>query len=224
MTTNPKSQAQHKRTQTVIGANIAHLPVTTAQATANLRTVLAQATDTEQSDGLAWYLDAYALAYEISGGQPCIGAGIIAALSPATPWHENVAGARYVAATGEPWHIQSALFNARAIDCRKGDQGPLTILRGPKVRAFYRNVSDPLRVGPVVIDRHAFSILIGRPLAESALKALDRRGIRQWAAAIYRAVARDEMLLPQELQAIVWLAWRRIQTDRDRIYGGDKLF
>ena len=60
---------------------------------------------------------------------------------------------------------------------------PLHALRGSKVRSFYRNIAEPLRPGPVTIDRHAVAILFGTDTPTFLRlhpKLLERAHVTDW--------------------------------------------
>lgn len=171
--------------------------------------VLAAATDDEIEHGAEWYANARSIAADAAGlfaGTVEQGCGIMAALSPSSAWDVNIDGTYHVARTGESWYYQSDLFNVRAIAIRDG-ASPLATLGGRKVRSFYRNILEPDRFGPVTIDRHAFNILMGRPLRSND-KRLGRKGMYVWCAAVYRSVARELGLPTSTVQAVAWVVWR----------------
>jgi hypothetical protein len=64
-------------------------------------------------------------------------AGIIAALSPNTLWKANITLAEHVLLHSEPKGFRGNWKKAERI--RDGER-PLSVLRGPKVRAFYRAI------------------------------------------------------------------------------------
>lgn len=193
-------------TQRAIARNRALFPEP-ADAIDSILSTYAAATDDERRKGRRWYPDTREEALRLTG-DAISGAGVIAALSPRTGWNRNVDAAWQLVEEGHA-PAQTDLFNARALQCHRGED-PSDVLRGPKVRSFYRNISDPEHHGPVTIDRHAVSVIFGRKLSESEIKVLARRGSYVYAAAIYRAAARRLNLRPNVLQAIVWLAHRRI--------------
>lgn len=89
------------------------------------------------TQGLAWYGIAQDVAREIGNGDLKLGAGLIAAISPQTPWKRNVQLAR--AATVGDWR---GFTNDKYWKCRTILDGvdPWLVLRGMKVRSFYANI------------------------------------------------------------------------------------
>jgi hypothetical protein len=90
--------------------------------------------------GVQWYRAARAMARKLGRMHGCsaaTAAGVIAALSPRLTWSYNVIAAEAVLAKAErvPGVFRANLAKARAI---AAGARPLTVLSGPKVRAFYR--------------------------------------------------------------------------------------
>jgi hypothetical protein len=107
----------------------------------------------------------------------------------------------------------SKLFVQRARQCLAGKRHPLEILGGPKVTAFYALISDPTNNHDVCVDGHAYNIALGQRVnlrGEDSVR-VTARGYRLVADA-YRQAARKLGLLPHEVQAVTWVAHRRIDT------------
>lgn len=192
---------------------------------AQILKVYGSATADEIAAGRSWYSvtagqvceDVRSAAQQANGASLTFlgAAGVLAALSPATGWGDNVTGAIEFAITGH-MNAQTPLFNERATRIVQGEN-PLTVLGGRKVRSFYRNITAPHDPGAVTIDRHAVSLVFGMPLSERALKPLtDNVGGYQVCAGAYRAAARRVGLVPCQLQAITWVAWRNANQYRGR--------
>lgn len=82
--------------------------------------------------------------------------------------------------------------------------------KGPKTRAFYRNILDPLDLTPVTVDVHVFSAWTGeRVLANAAGMS---KGQYERIAADMRTSASRLGLIPNQLQGIIWFAWKRIHN------------
>lgn len=164
------------------------------------------ATEQDILDGTAWYDVALAEARTLDGADGEQGAGVIAALSPLTPWGKNVERARLAFQRGEAGGLTFGLHARRADRILNGEH-PLDVLGGNKVRSFYHCIlgSD----WHVTIDRHAFDILVGRPTTDKEKKLLDRKGMYEYTADVYRTVADMTELEPRILQAITWTSWRR---------------
>lgn len=211
---NPNNRANRQRR---IRAAVELLPDPATRA-ARILAIYEAATEQERSDGLAWYSEASNIAGIVSSGLGLSlesGAGIVAALSPQCSWDENIARALAFAEGDNPGGMGDGLAKARRI--AEGEH-PLSVLGGRKVRSFCHNIAG--RLDHVTVDRHAVAIVYGRPLDDRELKILERIGPYSAIAGSYRSVARSLSIEPADLQAITWLAWRRIK----RIgYGGEDL-
>jgi nitrous oxidase accessory protein NosD len=173
-----------------------------------IEVIYAQALDSEHTQGKAWYSEALAIAQAVAHGLELPaehGAGIIAALSPQCSWDENVARALAFADGESVGAFGDALRKAERIR----SSHPETVLGGRKVRSFYRNIIG--QHAHVTVDRHAVAIVCGRALSDTEIKVLERPGAYVYVAAAYRATARRLGIPASELQAITWLAWRRLK-------------
>src|SRR3982751_6848796 len=101
--------------------------------------------------GLSWYSRASDLADALSAGTDgyvsyATACGVIAALSPRCQWASNVRGAARMVNAFDAGLDQPVVAGTRANRDKawriltSGDD-PLSILGGPKVRAFYRNIA-----------------------------------------------------------------------------------
>jgi hypothetical protein len=200
--------------QTAIRASIARelrtYPVSVLRE--NVRTCYRLAHESERTSGMGWYPVAHELASELGEGVST-GAAVIAALSPQIGWLANISAARSLVASRSHEEAQSigALGDgiSKALAILEGSP-PSLVLGGRKVRSFYRNILYPSRAGAVTVDRHAVAIALhgigGRSPSD---KWLERAGTYALVASIYRSEARRAGILPQQLQAICWLAHRR---------------
>lgn len=134
-------------------------------------------------------------------------AGMVAALSPNTPWDTpsgktpNLDLAVKLARTGANVHVGACMRKARAI---LAGADPADVLSGPKERAFYSNLADPAASDAVTCDRW-----IARAIGKT------REGFtpRQYEATaeLFREMAAELSIRPHELQAAVWTQIRREQ-------------
>jgi hypothetical protein len=184
-----------------------------ATAIDRIRATYDLATESEHLDGESWYPAAGEIAElvgAIGGWSARQGAGIIAALSPQCSWDENIVRA-IAYANGET--VGATADSVRKCDAIAAGADPADVLGGRKVRSFFRNI-----VGiesAVTIDRHAVAIVYGRPLSDREIKILERAGSYTLIASYYRAAARQLEIAPSTLQAVTWLAWRRLKSDPD---------
>ena len=183
----------------------------------NILATLGRATDAEITDGRVWYRAANTFAhgltdaYPVSLEQAC---GIIAALSPRLGWGANMRGAEAICAGSRPGAVLPVNV-AKAERIRDGE-APLDVLGGPKVRAFYANILLPVgRQGNgVTIDSHAVAIAFAEVLTKANPgPRVDRQKLYDHVVGAYVEAARETPFLPHELQAITWVAWRRIHSN-----------
>lgn len=206
----PAHPSQRSRRQRAIAVARADLLPSPEDALHNLQTVLAAATPHQYRSGMVWYATAAEHAATLADEYhttDTVAAGVIAALSPQTPFTLNIqyAGDALAAGTANDVpHFGDAVRKANAI---LAGADPADVLRGRKVRSFYSNILRPFAPGPVTVDRHAVSILHGTPLYGHAAR-VERPGHYHAAAATYRTAARHAGILPHECQAIAWLVWR----------------
>lgn len=170
----------------------------------NIRATYDAATPLDVLQGRTWYDAARAAAVALDPHNVERAAGILAALSPQQTWQGNLAAAAAIYAGEAPTFATGPnIAKARAIH----DGGePLDVLGGPKVRAFYANiVGDP---NVVTIDRHAVDAARGR---RGAYATHNTSSVHVHAAFVeaYRRVAAEVGETPANLQAIVWVTWRR---------------
>ena len=174
--------------------------------TENIKAVYRLATATETAEGKAWYPTAQAIARDLAsryGIHEAEAAGAIAALISA-----------YVAAGAEQAMLTKVctFTNNKKKAVRILAAGVLTdadvleILSGPKLREFYsciRGITD------VCIDGHAFCIWNGGRTGLKDVPAIGVR-LRREIKADYAQAAEDLGLTAAALQAITWVAWRRL--------------
>lgn len=81
----------------------------------------------------------------------------------------------------------------------------------PKQKSFYLNMLDPSNPDPVTVDRHAYDIFFGLA-THSDFKGLEGLNLSESnyeiIADVYRKVARDRKMLPNQVQGITWQTWR----------------
>lgn len=160
-----------------------------------------QASGAIRAQGRSWYPDAERFARSVSaetGASRATVIGIIAALSPRIQWSKNKSfAARHVGGEDVPVLPLSA---ERAGAIRSGAT-PLSVLGGPKTRAFYRNIMGA--TDPVTVDCHTMAVANWTTDAD----APTHKQYRQIADA-YRIAARECGETPRSMQAIVWIVAR----------------
>lgn len=177
-----------------------------------LRTYHAATAD-EIRDGMTWYraaneeADRLATENNLTVRQT---SAIIAALSPGLRWERNVEAAERVIlgesldGLGVRWY--DGVRKAKRI--LRG-HNPDVVLRGNKVRAFNSCIADPSMTMAVCVDGHAYAIWCGKRINLEDVPTMNNR-LYHRIAGDYVRVAIDLAIRPCQLQAIVWVCWRRI--------------
>jgi hypothetical protein len=189
---------------------------------ANILKVYNQASDAERSAGMYWYEtahnDARAIAEKngVTVQQAC---GVIAAISPGLEWGLNLIQANeFVRAFKAKRKLpQVGVYGQKnVIKAKRILQGenPYDVLplTGPKVRAFYYCISEPLTAESVCIDRHARCLAYYK-LSDRTATSIVRPAEFRRLAAVYAQLASELGLRPHQLQAITWVTWKRIVSE-----------
>jgi hypothetical protein len=191
--------------------------------------VYLRANDYDREEGLHWYANAHDTARIISdklGVSIKIAIGVIAALSPGRNWGLNLIEAEefikaYTSgARGNHLPIVGTYGQRnikKAISILEGKE-PLEILGGNKVRSFYANILDPKR-SEVTIDRHAKGLAIRSNSIKGATAeedAIVTNAEYPFYAKHYVKLAERLGLIPNQLQAICWVTWRRLRGNMEQ--------
>lgn len=181
----------------------------------NIRAAYADATPDDLAQGLAWYREAHRFARDVAanGGTLTVtrAAGVIAALSPMQGYAQNITLARKLAAHHAAGGLQPmsgyglTRNTAKAWRILCGER-PLDVLSGPKVRAFYRNITGCKT--SVTVDRWAVRIA----LADPTHSGLVPKGEYEPIAQAFRDVAAELGVTARDLQAATWVAYRRLHS------------
>ena len=194
----------------------------TAKNVRNIKAIYELASAQEIADGMAWYRVAKSIAivladqYGITAAQAV---GVLAALSPRNKWSRNVIDAEalisaYVAAGSDQARLTKVCtFGAnkeKAIKILESNAETiptiLEILSGPKLREFASCIAG---LPDCCIDGHAWCIWQGSRVTLADVPAIGAK-LRREIKADYAQAAADLGLRPSEVQAITWVAWRRI--------------
>jgi hypothetical protein len=191
----------------------------------NIVAIYRMATPEEKRDGVVWYARALADCMRIAEDTEVplhIVVGVCAALSPNNRWDRNIDNTRdmvqayingddidsfkvstYHAMKRKAWDI---------LDAMPDHDGVISILNGQKIVSFYRNIIGD---DTCTIDGHARNIYYG----ERHGLTTDKTGVgkREYADiqqayvdAGKRVRFNGRALKAFEMQAITWVAWRRI--------------
>ena len=189
----------------------------------NIKAVYLLATTQEKIDGAKWYQSAHDISMKLAidyGLTLQTAAGVIASLSPRNKWSRNVIDAEnlieaFVRDPESAVNIKVCTFNKnkeKALKILKNNQDFFTdttrdILKGPKLIEFFNcilGVKDD-----VCIDGHAYCIFNG---SRTSLKDVPSIGVklRKEIKSDFRKAAAKFNISAAEMQAITWVAWRRI--------------
>jgi len=185
------------------------------------------ATGNEIRQGLLWYEVANYLASSIAedlGVSPKTAIGVIAALSPNNQWSKNLIDARVLIEGFQnglsqedtkvsTYHAMKAKAWSILEDDLSCHSSILTRLNGRKIQSFYECISG--FNGSCCIDGHARNIAYGErvPLTDKQTNV----GVKEYSnlqESYYRAAQKvvidGTTLKAHQMQAITWVAWRRI--------------
>lgn len=174
-----------------------------------------QATPHEVQDGLRWYREARSLAESLDPSNPRKAAAVIAVLSPLTSWTRNVDLA-VDAYAGRPLGCLSS--NASKAQRILSGEDPDQVVKGSKVRAFWRAITDPSDGSAIVIDRHAVEVAFGKVMSDDQReKILSPKGGYDSVCQRYAVAAGllsdtlGRQITPVDVQAVTWVTWRRLK-------------
>lgn len=187
---------------------------------ANILSVYALATPEEIHHGMTWYADAQADAQAIADDCELplhVVVGVISALSPTNLWGQNVKDARLFCETfvnggyytdvkastyKKMWEKAWAILEAVPLDC----QHVATILNGPKITDFFWCIMGH---DNCVIDGHAWGIAYADRRVMQEVPSIGKKARAELQDA-YRVAAHTWGCKAYQMQAITWVAWRRI--------------
>ena len=170
---------------------------------------------TDSREGINWYREANqfcsGIAFEHNLPLPVV-VGILSAMSPGTSWEQNKKDAVNLIKVNGNAHTKQFRFTtygANVIKAQKIFSGSLSSSEafnqrtGPKTYNFYHNILNPDVDGYVTIDRWAYKIATGEPYTGIHFAKYER------VADHYRKFAVKAGLLVSELQAILWVEFRK---------------
>lgn len=190
---------------------------------ANIVRTFRAATDSQIREGAEWYANAHTFALALAAGHDGnidTAAGVIAALSPQTPWSRNVTLASRLYAEGAltSGSLGLSLRNAAAVYAGADWRdvfGPNAL----KIRNFAACIANPTSADAVCVDRHAVAIAAD----DASVKTVTTAQYRKVAAA-YVEAARIVGFSPSQVQAITWVSWRETRAaysaaNRRKVWG-----
>lgn len=205
----------------------------------NILKLWQSAAEEDHCEGMLWYARANRRAQELSerfGIELWQSAGVIAALSPGCEWGRNLIDASRLMEAfvsgkrGRDLPIVGAYGWAnieKAERILKGEN-PLIVMpeTAKKTRNFFGNILFPESPASITIDRHAKAVAENLPpsrkgyASEEALATV-RLNEYEYIAWHYRRISERLGILPNQLQAVLWCAWKhhaadeRVESDQD---------
>jgi hypothetical protein len=138
-------------------------------------------------------------------------AGIVSALSPGLRWERNVEAAEALiteqSVVGIGVRYKANIRKAERIRDGCNVANEFAGRGRPKTRAFWILLCNPANPSTVCVDSHAYSIWRGERIPLDEIPHV-RDGLYKRIAGDYIVVAKDLGLLPSQLQAITWVAYR----------------
>tara|TARA_R100001369_G_scaffold89383_1_gene126968 strand:- start:28 stop:618 length:591 start_codon:yes stop_codon:yes gene_type:complete len=189
--------------------------------TKNIIAIYKLANPNEIKHGLTWYVNANTDCMRIANTLELplhIVIGVVSALSPNNKWERNIVNAQdlctafinghdmdsikvstYHKMKQKAWHI---------LETMPSYEETITILNGKKIVSFYRNISGDET--DITIDGHARNIYYndrqGLTTPNTNIRKLEYLDIQK----AYLRASKKLGVKAYELQAITWVAWRRI--------------
>jgi hypothetical protein len=180
----------------------------------------------EFNEGTLWYEQAHEICKLISLKYSCPlpkVAGVMAALSPATNWQQNVADAHnlilawhhglspneVVCTTYGPNKLKAVrILNLESNNERDVEKILLHKSKINKTTCFYLNILHPSNDEQITVDRHAIRIALGNAPGVDNICMTEKR--YRNIAESYQIAASQLEISAINLQAVVWCAYRRM--------------
>ena len=205
----------------------------------NIFRIFTQATESEINDGIAWYSRARQDAERIAQRHEVahnVAVAVVAALSPNNRWERNVRDAdilitaymdgesvesvsvcTYHKMRQKAWDILEFAHSSGSVNTDVDDGDLIRILKGQKIVCFFQNIMGH---DACTIDGHARNICYNERLSLSGSKftigKIEYAALQECyrhAASVLTLSADSRIpngIKAYELQAITWVAWRRI--------------
>jgi len=192
---------------------------------ANIISIWKLSTPQEKRDGIVWYVDAHKECQQMSedfGVSDYLAAGVVSALSPNNKWAINVRNARdlidnfiqgedinafkvstYPMNKVKAWEIMQENHDYESMKVK---------LNGQKTTCFYANIMGE---DTCTVDGHARNIAymerVNLTSDKSAVGKVEYREIQQaYITAAKKLRYQNKRVKSYELQAVTWVAWRRM--------------
>ena len=190
----------------------------------NILSVYNLATVSDIEQGQSWYARALSFARNLSDQYDIHThtiVGVIAALSPRNRWERNMQDAESMVKVASSGGTFDDLMQLKVCTFKTGKAKAakiltenvtnrddlLATLKGPKLQEFFNCILGDS--GDVCIDGHAYSIWMGERITLANVPSIGKK-LRQSIKADYQAAAHILGVEPHIVQAITWVAWKRI--------------
>ena len=187
----------------------------------NILKVYGQATRQEQRDGLAWYKRAKRDCNRLAKDKNISlrhAVGVVAATSPNLNWNKNIhtagqvidgyhQGIDHTEIDGCMAYKDNRLKGYKVMANSNRSKAILATLNGPKISAFFDNIMGG---DSVTVDGHARNIAYAERVQLKSDKANIGKKEYQTIAQAYRDAAAILGIKACDLQAVTWVAWRRM--------------
>jgi hypothetical protein len=190
-----------------------HTAPATSVMTENIVRAFTYTTAEDRTSGKTWYDSARTLAHTLDPANPRRAAAVIAVLSPRRSWPQNVKLAQDAYA-GVPLHTLGD--HVRKVARLMAGETPEDVVSGPKVTSFFRNIIGDDVEAAVTVDRHAIDVATDAINTDAVRNGiLSRKGEYNRVVAAYLAAAAvisartGEHWTGSQVQAVVWVYWRR---------------
>ncbi len=199
---------------------IRYQDINVGKAADNILAIYALSTEQEKIDGRSWYDRALShvttLAESYNRTIATI-AGIMSALSPEASLNQNIVDLGRVLESGKNATVSTYERNKdKAIAILDGSlPAENAFKRSTKTEAFWHNIINPSKPDYVTIDRHATRAAIDWNMkANDAIFYSNTPRKYSVISAAYTEAAGSLGMLPNRLQAITWLTYRRLFVTR----------
>lgn len=160
----------------------------------------------KDKSGIDWYRQGHTWAlsvadkYSLSLVTVC---GVMSALSPATNWEQNKRDTVNLIARKRGYKCGTYGNNvSKAREILKHGIPLFNVKTGAKTYNFFHNLLEPDNSAFICVDRHAYTIATGEPY--TGLHFAKYRKV----ADMYVKAAKKIGILPNELQAVLWVDYR----------------
>lgn len=176
----------------------------------NIKEVYDQRTIEDVEEGLYWYEEAHFFSGYMAGKHGITrmqAAGVIAAFSPLKLWRTNKDMVDDFLSNGTSKHTSSQTKKAATILKLKNKEEIEKVLGGLKTINFFNNIYHSHDEHWVTVDRHHLFICTGVDIQSCTNKQYE------FIKKLTIMFAKVVNLKPCQLQAILWVTWKRLKRD-----------